>query len=116
MTDRMPGLLMPHLTGEQITLQELDDDARAHVRDCASCANALLEELELKRAIGAAGRAFRAPDALRNKIRRDLGRRQARVWPALAAAAVLALVVSTFLLAPSRRDHELVDLHITMLA
>lgn len=112
----MTDPLTPHLTATQIALQELDGAARAHVRGCAACANALLEELELKRAIGAAGRAFRPPGALRDRIRRDLGHRQTRLWPALAAAAVLALVVSAFLLAPSRRDHELVDLHVTMLA
>jgi anti-sigma factor RsiW len=100
-----------HLTAEQVALQELDDAAHAHVRDCALCANALLEELELKRAIGAAGRAFRAPETLRLRLRR----RQMRLWPALAAAALLALVVSAFFLAP-RRDRELVDLHVTMLA
>lgn len=102
-----------HLTPEQTALQELDDAARAHVRDCARCANALLEELELKRAIRAAGQAFRAPDALRARV---LQPRRPRVWPALAAAALLALVVGAgFFLAP-RRDRELVDLHVTMLA
>ncbi len=104
-----------HLTPEQIALQQLDDAARAHVRTCAACANALLDELELKRAIAAAGRPFRPPAALRDRIVRDLGRRRARVWPMIAAAAVLALVVSALLLAP-HRDRELVDLHVTMLA
>jgi hypothetical protein len=111
MSDRVNG----HLTAEQIALQELDDDTRAHVRDCARCANALLEELELKRAIAAAGRSFRPPDDLRVRVQRDLRRRSVRIWPALAAAAMLALVVSALLLVP-RKDHELADLHVTMLA
>jgi anti-sigma factor RsiW len=104
-----------HLTTSQIALQELDDAGRSHVRGCARCANALLEELELKRAIAAAGRAFRPPDALRARIRRDLERRRARIWPLVAAAAIVVLVISAIALAP-RRDHELVDLHVTLLA
>ncbi len=89
-----------HLTAEEIAVQELNDGARAHVRDCLSCANALLDELELKRAIHAAGRPFRAPDAFRARVGQQLGGRRSSFWPLLAAAAA----------------RELVDLHVTMLA
>lgn len=107
-----------HLTGEKIALQELGDDARAHVRDCLSCANALLDELELKRAIHAAGHPFRPPDALRARVQRDLGRRGASFWPLWAAAAALAVLVSGLFFAwrPRSDGRELVDLHVTMLA
>jgi len=107
-----------HLTPEEITLQELDDDARAHVRDCLSCANALLDELELKRAIHDAGRPFLPPDALRARVQRDFGGRRARLWPLLAAAAALAVIVGGLLFAtrPAPDGRELVDLHVTMLA
>ena len=107
-----------HLTAEEITLQELSDDARAHMRDCLSCANALLDELELKRAIHAAGRPFQAPDALRARVERGLGHRRPALWPLLAAAAAIALVVGSLFFAfrPAPDGRELVDLHVTMLA
>ncbi len=107
-----------HLTAEEITLQELGDEARAHVRDCLTCANALLDELELKRAIHAAGHRFRPPDALRTRLQRDLGRRRPRVWPLLAAAAVIAVIVISLFFAsrPASDGRDLVDLHVTLLA
>jgi anti-sigma factor RsiW len=107
-----------HLTSGEIALQELSDDARAHVRDCLSCANALLDELELKHTIHAAGHPFRPPDALRARVQRDLGRRRARVWPMLAAAAAIAVIVSSLFFAsrPASDGRELVDLHVTLLA
>ncbi len=107
-----------HLTAEEITLQELGDEARAHVRDCLACANALLDELELKRAIHAAGHPFRPPDALRARIQRDLGGGRPRLWPLLAAAAALAVIVSGLFFAsrPASDGRELVDLHVTLLA
>ena len=107
-----------HLTAEEIAIQELGDAARAHVRDCLSCANALLDELELKRAIHAAGRPFRAPDALRARVQRELGGRRSRVWPLLAAAAAIIVIVGGLLFVPrpASDGRELVDLHVTMLA
>jgi anti-sigma factor RsiW len=107
-----------HLTAEEITIQELGDGARAHVRDCLFCANALLDEQQLKRAIHAAGRPFRAPDALRARVERQLGHRRPALWPLLAAAAAIALVVGSLFFAfrPAPDGRELVDLHVTMLA
>jgi anti-sigma factor RsiW len=107
-----------HLTAEEIAVQELNDGARAHVRDCLSCANALLDELELKRAIHAAGRPFRTPDALRARVERELGGRRTSFWPLLAAAAAITIILGGLFLVsrPAPDGRELVDLHVTMLA
>lgn len=117
---------MTHLDSQEI--QRIADEGITvpHLRECAACANAVLDELQLRRAIANAGRRYTAPDALRARVLRDVrateGRRRASLrssWlPAAAAlAATIALVFAV--LAFTRRApeaRELVDLHVMTLA
>lgn len=110
---------MTHLRPEEITRIVDETSDMPHLRECAACANAVLEEVRLRAAIRSAGRRYAAPDTLRARVMRDIGRdeRRWRGWLPLAAAAALVLAVITTLVVRRAPDaRELVDLHITMLA
>jgi anti-sigma factor RsiW len=92
---------------EQYADGELTSDAaREHVHECARCAAAVLDVMQMKRAIG------RLPRYTRTK--------ESRGWlsstgPWLAAAAVVALVIlGSYLTAARTAARELVDLHTTI--
>ena len=114
---------MNHLNGEEIQRYadgELDDAAalEQHLRDCATCANAVVAEMQLKRAVREAARTM-PPDALRARVRRRvIGGERPYAWMAVAAA--IALVVGGILAAAAvgtlTSARELADLHTTIIA
>jgi anti-sigma factor RsiW len=114
---------MSHLNQEEIQRYadgELEDAAAAeqHLRDCAACANAVVAEMQLKRAVREAARMM-PPDVLRARVRRRLfGARHTWAWA--AAAAVAAFVVGGMLAAGTvgtlTSARELADIHATILA
>jgi anti-sigma factor RsiW len=107
-----------HLTAEEVERYadgELADDALAageHLRECARCANAALEIVEMKQAIRAAFPRYTANPKI------VLHHRRPATWWAAAAAAVIALTLGAALLQTSRSTaaRELIDLHTTILA
>jgi anti-sigma factor RsiW len=107
----------------------------AHLRSCNSCSAEIIEQFQLKRATQAAGSKYKyaAPAELREKIlRRNVvqekmkpalveDRRRPSRWswtPALAAAAVIALVLlyPRLEIKPDAPFHELADIHTATLA
>ena len=114
---------MTHLNNEEVQRYadgELDDAAAVeqHLRDCATCANAVVAEMQLKRAVREAARMM-PPDIVRARVRRRLfGVQHPAAW--LAAAAVAAFVVGALLSAGTvgtlTSARELSDLHATILA
>ncbi|HEV2722649.1 MAG TPA: zf-HC2 domain-containing protein, partial [Thermoanaerobaculia bacterium] len=114
---------MNHLNGEEIQRYadgELADAAaiEEHLRGCATCANAVVAEMQLKRAVREAARTM-PPDALRARVRRRVvgGERQ---WAWMATAAAVALIVGGLVAAAAvgtlTSARELADLHATILA
>ena len=114
---------MNHLNREEIQRYadgELDDAAtiEQHLRGCAACGNAVVAEMQLKRAVREAARLM-PPDVLRARVRRQLfGAQRPVAW--MAAAAAVALVVGGLLAATAVGTfisaRELADLHATILA
>jgi len=114
---------MSHLNQEEVQRYadgELDDAAAVeqHLRDCAACANAVVGEMQLKRAVRDAARMM-PPDVLRARVRRRLfGGQHTAAW--VAAAAVASLVLGALLSAGAvgtlTSARELADLHATILA
>jgi anti-sigma factor RsiW len=110
----------------------LPDEQRAlreHLRGCAVCAADSLDRLQTKRAIQVAGQRFVPDAAFRARIQKSLAasrpaRRTFSWFPALATAAVAALLVIGALLVTQNRDRareqnligELTDLHVATLA
>ncbi len=110
---------MTHLSPEEIMRLADEGGAAPHLRECPACANAVLEEIQLRRAIRDAGHRYTAPDALRARVMRDLGGdgRRRSGWVALAAAAALVVAVITILIVRRPADtRELIDLHVMTLA
>ena len=116
---------MTHLDSQEIARLADEGSSVPHVRECAACANALVDELQLRRAIANAGRRYTAPDVLRARVLREVRaaeqprRVRRRVWlPAAAAlAATIALVFAVLSYARRAPDaRELVDLHVMTLA
>jgi anti-sigma factor RsiW len=114
---------MTHLNREEIQRYadgELDDAAAAeqHLRDCAACANAVVAEMQLRRAVRDAARMMPA-DAVRARVRRRLFG-SPHIWAWAAAAAVTAFVIGALLSAGTvgtlTSARELADLHATILA
>ena len=66
----------------------------AHLRGCASCSADVLERVQLKRSIAAAGKNYAASAQLREKVRRSVAvsppRERWRWWNLVAAPAALA--------------------------
>lgn len=110
---------MTHLKPEEITRIVDEGSDTPHLRECAACANTVLEEVRLRAAIRSAGRRYAAPDALRARVMRDIGPggRRWKGWLPLAAAAALVLaMIATLVIRRTPDARELIDLHITMLA
>ncbi|HEX7677645.1 MAG TPA: hypothetical protein VF713_05950 [Thermoanaerobaculia bacterium] len=106
-----------HLTAEEIErYADGELDAAEHFHECASCANAALSVMQMKRALRAMPR-FTPPAALRSRVLARPPRRSYTAWW-LAAAAILALVVAGGALWRTRdaTASQLVDLHTTILA
>jgi anti-sigma factor RsiW len=114
---------MSHLDREAIQRYadgELDDAAaiEQHLRDCAACANAVVAEMQLKRAVRDAARLM-PPDVVRARVRRRLfGTNRPYAW--LAAAAMAAFLLGGLFAAGAvgtlSSARELADLHATILA
>jgi len=114
---------MSHLNQEEVQRYadgELDDASAVeqHLRDCAACANAVVGEMQLKRAVRDAARMM-PPDILRARVRRRLfGAQHTGAWIAAAAAAALVLgaLLSAGAVGTLTSARELADLHATILA
>jgi len=116
---------MNHLNAEEVQRYadgELDDAAAVeqHLRDCAACANAVVAEMQLKRAVRDAARMM-PPDVVRARVRRRLfGGSRPWAWTAAVAATLAAFVVGGLLAAGAvgslSSARELADLHTTILA
>lgn len=114
---------MNHLDPETVQRYadgELDDAAalEQHLHDCAACANAVVAEMQLKRAVRDAARMM-PPDVVRARVRRRLfGVPRPYAW--MAAAAMVAFVIGGLLAAGAvgtlSSARELADLHATILA
>jgi len=76
-------------------------DTEEHLRECAACAGKLVAQMQLKRSIREAAWTM-PPHAFRPRR---------RWWPAVAAAAMLAIFIAI-----PRSNSELADLHTTILA
>ena len=100
----------------------------SHVRGCSACAADALERVQMKRAVGVAGRAYKPSVEFRRKMFREFTKAESEHrswgWKLVLAPAVIVLIISlgTMLLVnreKSRRERmygELADLHITTLA
>jgi len=100
----------------------------AHLRQCASCAADVLERVQLKRSIAAAGNHYAASAQLREKVGRSMGvapqRDRLRWWNLVAAPAALVLIIlfaANFYAdrEKARQERvysELADLHVATLA
>jgi len=92
-------------------------EIEAHTRECASCAENLRSLESLRDAVRATP-YYRAPEPLRERVRRNWAPEPHRVWwriSGLAAVpAVAAAILLFFFLRPSV-PHEIVDAHIRSL-
>lgn len=95
-----------------------------HLRDCADCSAAMLEQQELKKSVRLAGKRFTAPPDLYASVRKQIEPKpkSSMFWQWSTAASSLALIVVlgfTFLTRPRQSNAtvgELIDQHVTMLA
>ncbi|HLJ74851.1 MAG TPA: hypothetical protein VKU62_09720 [Thermoanaerobaculia bacterium] len=106
-----------HLTMQDIELiADRESESEAHVRECSRCASALVDAMQLKRAVRDAMSVESAPASLRRRIRPS----QRSSWTLLAAAAAITAIVlgAIMLLRPPRPNAlgELADMHATLLA
>lgn len=104
-------------------------DAKAigeHLRRCSSCAADVLERVQMKRAVAAAGKSYTPSAELREKIRRSVAQpaRDSRWvwrWAVAASLAVVLLAAGLFYSGSERAQRErvygeLADLHVATLA
>jgi len=109
-----------HLTAEDVErFADGEAEERAieqHLRECPRCAWAVLDVMQMKRAIHEDVPRHSAPAALRARVIQTTPRMPASWW--LATAAVIALAVASVVLVRSRNApmRELVDLHTTLVA
>jgi anti-sigma factor RsiW len=99
-----------------------------HLRECAACANDVLERVQMKRSVHAAGKRYTASAELRNRIQKtisDKPRREAGwLWKILAVPALSLLILSVAVGFYARHENdrrqrlysELADLHVAALA
>jgi anti-sigma factor RsiW len=98
----------------------------AHLPSCASCTEDLLNRVQLKRAVQAAGKRYSPGADLRRRVQAGIPARNRAMWlrgwmPKLAAAAALAAIALLFLRGwpPDRQEQtfaELADIHVATLA
>jgi anti-sigma factor RsiW len=100
----------------------------SHVRVCSACAADALERVQMKQAVGVAGRAYEPSVEFRRKVFSEFTKTETKQkswgWKLVLAPAALVLIISLgmmFLVSreKSRRDRtygELADLHTTTLA
>ncbi len=99
----------------------------AHMRSCAACANAALEQTRLKLATRTAGQRFTPPAEFLQRMEQNLRPQSAKPswrllrWPvALPVAMAAALLLAVLLIANFQHRRaayaELADLHVTTLA
>ena len=99
-----------------------------HLKSCADCSSAVLEQQALKKAVRVAAKRFSAPPELYASVHRQMApqmapKRSAGLWLKVSAfaasAALLAVVAFALLSRPSSSNAtvaQLIDQHITMLA
>src|SRR5436305_3863098 len=100
------------------------EEVSTHVKSCAECTAAMVEQMELKKAIRVAGQRFSAPPELRASIRKNMGETRVQSWGwrwGLATACLLLLVCLAFVYFSIPKESnsllaEVVDQHITSLA
>jgi anti-sigma factor RsiW len=120
-TEKLDAYLDGELTAED------ERQLRLHLRECAGCAAAALERLQLKRTVQSAGVRFRPDPAFRARIEQSIRRKTApsRVWswaPAMAVLLIAVLGVSfwTMHFRTHMRERqlvsELIDQHVATLA
>src|SRR5436305_4666786 len=118
------GKLDAYLDGElpDSDMRQLD----AHLRGCSECAAESLRRLQWKRSIHSAGQRFVADPGFRERVVKNLGRKEKgrgwfAWWPAFALAAVaIALLVGVIAVQQNARRarndqifSELADLHVS---
>lgn len=105
---------MNHLTAEEITrIADGESTADEHLRGCAACANAVLEQVQWKRAVRDAAPRYEVPPRL---VQRLVVKRSAFDWILPIAAALAIVIGGAFVLLRRSPAAELVDLHATLLA
>lgn len=107
-----------HLNDEAVArIADGEDVDNAHLRECARCANALVETLRMKRAVRAAVPRAAVPETLRRRIGRQPSPSRSGWWLAAAAVAALAVFAAALHVVDGRRaTRELIDLHTTIVA
>jgi len=105
-----------HLTVEEVqTIADGESQPASHVRDCARCSNAILDAVQMKRAIRQAMSGEPAPASLHRRI----GRQPSRLSWLAAAAAIIAIIAGAMMLSRQQSPgalSELADMHTTLLA
>jgi len=120
------GRLDAYVDGE---LREAEDSALgAHLRGCSACSSDILERVQLKRSVKAAGKRYAASAELRGRIAKSMGGRPRResgwFWKILALPALSLLILSIAVNIYTGRESvrrervysELADLHVAALA
>jgi anti-sigma factor RsiW len=120
------GQLDAYVDGE---LREVEDSALgAHLRGCPACAGDVLERVQLKRSVKAAGKRYAASAELRSRIAKSVGAKPRRepgwFWKILALPALSLLILSIAVNVYTGRESarrervysELADLHVAALA
>jgi anti-sigma factor RsiW len=146
MTDHLSPAQLSALADNELSADELDA-ARKHLEGCLDCSHGAIDEYLLKAAVAKAGRTYDVPgefrDRMANVIARNVesanvrspdmrtlpfqSRRKWTTWSGWAAAAVLFLVMGSWVVVQFRQHNTFVgeraalineacDLHIAMLA
>lgn len=95
-----------------------------HLRDCADCSAAMLEQQELKKSVRLAGKRFTAPPDLYASVRKQIATKPKKSmfwqWSTAASSLALILVLGFTFFTRSHSSNatvgELIDQHVTMLA
>jgi anti-sigma factor RsiW len=102
-------------------------EVEAHVHECRDCAGVLLENLQWKRQLRAAGKRHSPSVAFRERIHAQVQGKRSKSWGwnwALVSAALAAMVLGAFLFGIHRQNRltakqtfgEVADLHVATLA
>lgn len=121
--DIWPTKVERYIDGE-LSEQETQE-MTAHLRECASCASAAMQQMQLKRALKFAGQRYVPEPEFRRKIHGQVSPQARRGWswkPAFAlalVAVILAAAWSSYWSKHARSQQlltELVDIHVADLA